>query len=234
MVGASLDRINLLFDRRFAVRPSWVVLAELFLGIGWLRAVAAKAADSQWWNGGQINEYILDNRPHTIGWYRPIVDSVVLDYRMFWAFVIIAAELAIGVALLTTVRIRTALAAAIFLNVNFVLVGSTNPSIFYLVLQLGLVLWLFETSTKPASTMRWLQVLAVGGVAFALICVPSITTVYPDHLIDDPASVLAAWSACGAIALSVACRRVRREHLRMSAIDLTTPTTSVDRVTESL
>jgi len=224
MIASTLDRTNALFDRRLASRPSWVVLAELFLGIGWLRAAAAKSFERDWWTGRVITDFVEEHQKATIGWYEPIVDRVITGYSIAWAVAIIVAELAIALSLLTAKRMASGLAIAIFLNVNFLLVGAPNPSIFYLLMQLGLVLWLLETSPARRASMRWLRLLSIGGVALALVCLPYVRTMDPRMVIDDPASVLATWGSCGAVAAVVARRRVRREQLRIDLIDLTATT----------
>lgn len=60
MIGSILDRSNAAFDRRFVSRPSWVVLAELFLGVGWLRAATSKAIERDWWAGRTIADFVAD------------------------------------------------------------------------------------------------------------------------------------------------------------------------------
>lgn len=214
MIGKSLDRINALFDRRLASRPSWVVLAELFLGMGWLRAAIAKIFDPDWWAGQAVADFAADHEPNTIGWYRPILEHLILAQPAAWAAVVLVLELAIAAALLTCRRIGVGLAVAIFLNVNFLLIGSPNPSVFYLMLQLGLVLWFLETSSAPATSLPWLRRLTVTGLVLAILCVPYMRTMDPQLVIDDPALVLGMWAGCGAIAAMVARRRVRREKLR--------------------
>lgn len=233
MVGASLDRINALFDRRFASLPGSVVLAQLFLGFGWLRAVVAKLVDPDWWAGGIIDEFVGEYDSKTIGWYRPILDSLIVDYTVAWAVVVVALEMFVAVALLTSMRVGTGLAAAIFLNVNFLLVGSTNPSVFYLILQFGLVLWMLESSTAFAANTRRLRLLSVGGVGLAFVCLPYVRTMDPAGVIDDPALVLAMWSVCGVVATVVARRRVHRKRLRMPIIDLSAGARDGERVAEN-
>lgn len=226
MIGTSLDRIDAGFNRRFASRPSWVALCELFLGVGWLRAAIAKMGDAGWWSGAEINEFIATHQMETVGWYGPITDFVASDTAL-WAAIVLALELAIGVALISSVQLGAGLFAGIFLNINFILVGSPNPSAFYLVLQLGLALWLLEESAAHAASMRWLRRVAAGCTLLGICCLPYARSLDPSVVIDDPALVLATWSFLGAFAAIIAHRRVRREELRASYIDLTTsPVTS--------
>ncbi len=137
-----------------------------------------------------------------------------------WAALILLLELAIAVTLITAVRVGHGLTIAIFLNVNFVLIGSPNPSIFYLVLQLGLALWMLEASQAAARSVRVLRSITIGGLVMTGVLVPSVATVDPAHIVDDPAATLAAWTFCGAIAASVASRRLRRRLLQVPLVDL--------------
>jgi hypothetical protein len=57
---------------------------------------------------------------------------------------VVASQVAAGVALVTGWRVGWALIAGMFLNLNFVLVGAVDPSIFYLVAQMALGLWMVD------------------------------------------------------------------------------------------
>lgn len=227
MIGAALDRVNLVFDRRCNPYPGWVVLAQLFLGIGWLRAAVAKLIDPDWWTGQELTDFVSEHEQDTIGWYEPVLDVVVVDVATGWAVVVLLLEVLIAAALLTSFRSATGLAAAIFLNVNFLLVGAPNPSIFYLILQLALILWMLETAIEARTSMRWLRLIVISGVILTVACLPFLRTVDPDAVIEDPAVVLATWSALGAVGAATARRRVRRDLLQTEYIDLRSEPVSV-------
>jgi|GEM_PF-6130672 len=220
MIGATIDRADAVFDHRFASRPGWVAMTELFLAIAWLRSVGAKIFLTEWWTGAELKDFIVENEAHTIAWYEPVLDTLVVDNAAAWAGLVLALEVAIAVALLSSVRMGFGLVAALFLNVNFVLVGATNPSVFYLLLQLALVLWMLESADNPATSQRWLRAMVFGGAIFALACIPYATTMHPDRVVDDPGLVLATWAICGVVAAATAHRRIRRRELRAGTIDL--------------
>lgn len=220
MIGAAVDRLNLAFDRRCSPYPGWVVVVQVFLGVGWLRSAVAKLADPDWWTGRVLADFVSDHQQDTIYWYEPLLDLVVADLATGWASVILLTEILIAVSLLTSVRLRTGLAAAVFLNLNFLLVGSTNPSIFYLILELVLILWMVETSAQPRSSLRWSRVMVVGGLTLMLACAPFLRTIDPDAVMEDPAAVLATWSALGAVGAATARRRVRRDLLQTEYVDV--------------
>lgn len=178
--------------------------------------------DSDWWTGGVIDEFVVENSSRTVGWYRPILDVLIADYSVAWAVVVTALEILVAVSLLTSTRVDTGLAVAIFLNANFLIIGSPNPSVFYLILQSALVLWMLESSTALVASIRRLRLLSVAGVGLMLGCLPYVRTLDPAGVIDDPALVLATWSLCGVVAAVVARRRVHRKHLATPVIDLAT------------
>ncbi len=48
--------------------PAWVVVTQVFIGLGWLRAAAEKLIEPHWWAGGTINDFLADHDDTTLGW----------------------------------------------------------------------------------------------------------------------------------------------------------------------
>ena len=220
MIGETLDRCTAVFDRRFVSRPGWVVLGEVFLGLGWLRAVGAKAVDADWWNGAVLRDFVAEHDDRAMWWYEPIVEHVVLPADQLWSVVVILLELAIGLALLTAWRLTPGLWAGLFLSLNFLLAGSPNPSVFYLVLTFALLLWRLESVAASAIGLRTLRVLVGAFATLAVLGVLQIRSLDPATVIDDAATVLVVWSICAGLAAAATRRRVRRTFLANCVIDL--------------
>lgn len=47
--------------------PAWVVVTEVFIGLGWLRAATEKLIDPPWWAGGTISDFLADHDAITLG-----------------------------------------------------------------------------------------------------------------------------------------------------------------------
>ena len=174
------------FASRLTGLPPWVVLVQLFIGLGWLRAFAEKAIDTQWWTGAAIEDFIGSQEGVTLGWYQPFVDSVVLPAAPAVALIVIVAQLLAGLSLTTSHRVGVGLAIGIFLNLHFMSAGAVTPSAFYLLAQGAVGLWMAERSRARACTNR-LLVVATAAVFVAAANVPFISTLHPHEVIDDPA-----------------------------------------------
>jgi thiosulfate dehydrogenase [quinone] large subunit len=189
--------------------PPWVLLTRLFFGLGWLRAATEKLIDPYWWNGAGIQTFLVDHDDSRLAWYRPFVDHVIEPHLDTVVVLVVALQLAAGLALLRGRNPGAALAAGIFLNINFVAVGAVSPSAFYLVAQGALVLWLVEQRPEPVYRRALL-----GGtcllILIGLVGTPLIRTLQPAEVIDDPAMMLLVLGSLSAVATVETVRRHQR------------------------
>ncbi|MGB5755309.1 MAG: hypothetical protein WBM50_00210 [Acidimicrobiales bacterium] len=194
-----LRQIGLRARNRYQHLPGWVLLPQIFLAAGWARAGVAHAMSRRWWNGEEILEFLALDTDLRVGLYRHVLTGIVEPFPAVTAAVVGLTELVIAILLAANVRVKSALVAAAFLNVQFMLAGVVNPSIFYLVAGLGIAIWLLETTASPETISRLTRVgIGLGAVA-SLLLAPSIRTIEPETAIEDPALVLIFF-----IALSVA------------------------------
>ena len=171
---------------RTAGLPSWVLLIELFLGLGWLRAAAEKVIDPQWWTGDVIRGFVLEHQDQALGWYRPFLDAVVSPAALLVALAVLVLQLTAGLSLVTGRRRGLALGLGILLNLHFMAAGAVNPSVFYLLAQATLALWMVEQRPTITSTRRLVVVSAIATV-LASASLPFISTLHPAHVIEDAA-----------------------------------------------
>ena len=183
--------------------PSWVLLTQLFIGLGWLRAAVEKIVDPEWWDGTTIGAFIATNYQQTLGWYRPLIDNVIGPNAEIVAVLVVVAQLVIAASLLSARRIGFGLGLGIFLNLNFLVIGAVNPSVFYLLAQGSLALWLAESVFPGGTTFandvngvlakrvsRSLSAAAFGAYALAAMSIPYIRKVEPSEIMRDPAIML--------------------------------------------
>lgn len=166
-------------------RPAWVVLTELFIGLGWIRAAAEKLIDPAWWRGEGIERFAALNTDRTLGWYRPFLE-LVLDLAPLVAILVIAGQIIAGLTLSSGRSLPVGLAAGMFLNLHFMAAGAVTPSAFYLLAQGALALWLCERHARPAPA-RALKVSAAAGAFAVGLNLPFVSTLHPHHVIEDPA-----------------------------------------------
>lgn len=184
------------YTDRFAGQPAWVVLTSLFIGLGWLRAVAEKLIDPRWWRGDVLEQFIAEHADTTLGWYEPFLDSAVLPLAPVVAAVVVLGQLAAGASLVTGRRLAVGLSIGMFLNLHFMAAGAVTPSAFYLLAQGALVLWLSERATGTGN-IRALRIAAAVGAFVVGVNVPFISTLHPAEVIEDPAVM---FSFAGALA----------------------------------
>lgn len=176
---------------RYRGLPPWILLTQLFLAAGWLRAAAAHGIDPEWWSGAVIAGFQLEYRELSVEWYRiTIGDGLVATWPVVIAWVVFLAQVLVGLMLALNVRPLAALAVGAFLNINFCLAGAVNPSIFYLIIGAALALWRVDHSVGPMQTQRLIAGSTLIGATALGALLPEIATIDPANVIDDPAMVL--------------------------------------------
>lgn len=190
-------------SKRLAGYPSWVILTQLFIGFGWLRAVAEKVIDQAWWTGGVITDFVGDHETVMLGWYQPFVEAVVSPAPQLIALIVVLGQLGAGLSLATGKRLGLGLGIGMFLNLHFLAAGAVTPSAFYLLAQGALALWLAER--RPTiGALRGLGIAACLAIFLAGLSMPSIATVHPAHVIEDPAMMFAFGGALASLACVIA------------------------------
>jgi hypothetical protein len=182
------------YDRRTAGVPPWALLIQLFLGLGWLRAATEKTLDAHWWSGDTITAFLGDHDSATIGWYRPFVDLVIAENPIAIAMLMAGLQLAAAASLITGRHLGAGLAVGLFLNAHFVAAGAVNPSAFYILGQLAVVLWMVEQRPHDARCRQWLGRGRLLAILVGLASIPFVQTLHPAEVIDDSAVMFVTFS----------------------------------------
>ncbi|MGI9602697.1 MAG: hypothetical protein ACR2QE_12480 [Acidimicrobiales bacterium] len=183
---------------RFSGLPAWVVLTQLFIGFGWLRAATEKLIDPAWWRGDVLEEFVDTHGDMTVGWYEPFLDAAVLPNAVLVGVIVVVAQLVAGISLVTGRRLTVGIAVGMFLNLHFMAAGAVTPSAFYLLAQGALALWLCERAPNRASAAA-LRASAAGATFVAGLSIPFISTLHPAEVIEDPAVMLSFGGALAAL-----------------------------------
>ena len=169
--------------------PSWVLVVEIFIGAGWLRACAEKVLSADWWRGESLAAFLVETEAGRVPWFGLVTDLVVAPNLVAVSVGVMALQLAVGAALLVGRYRVPALLVGMTMNVAFVLAGAVTPSAFYLLAQLAVVLWVIEDG--PSAWSRALaSMVALAGLALAGSAVLSIGTLHPADVVDDPSMML--------------------------------------------
>lgn len=200
-IGNALDRL--------ASIPTWVLLVQLFIGLGWTRAVAEKAIDPTWWSGAHLRAFLLEHRSDTIGWYTPLVANVIEPAAVAVALLVVVLQVVAAACLLTGRHLTTGLALGMLMNVNFIAVGAVTPSVFYLLAQAVVLLWLVERGRSLTS--RGAAVAATVAIVLALGSAPWIATLHPAEIIHDPAVMMVTAGSLTVLMCGLLHRRIVHE-----------------------
>lgn len=196
------------FEERVRGHPAWVILIEAFIGLGWLRAAVEKIISSDWWSGDVIREFVHEHEALTLPWYAGFLDGAVLPSTDVLAVVIVLAQLLTAASLLSGIALPTGLFVGMTMNINFIMAGAVDPSIFYLILQASIALWLFEARRSTPGRVAYLRWILRLAVLLVLVSAPFVSTIDPSSVVEDPAMVLATYGASIGLASFVALRRI--------------------------
>jgi hypothetical protein len=176
-----------------------VLYPQLFLGFGWIRAAVAKVFDGDWWTGEYLIDFLDRSEALRLPPYELFVDGVVRPMPAVIAVVVFTLQLVTGLALLANIRPITWTLVGMFMNVHFILAGSVNPSVFYVVLALVVVLATMRERLTASAAHKIAVRSSIMAVLVAFVCGPFITTVDPARVIEDPSLILILLSSLFAL-----------------------------------
>ena len=111
---------------------------RIFIGIGWLRAFAEKALDTEWFNGAAVGAF-LDSQVAggavVFPLYRQLIGAFLRPGSRWVGLVVVALQLLVGLGILLGTYANLALLVGAAMNANFMLAGQISPSAFYIVIQ---------------------------------------------------------------------------------------------------
>lgn len=114
-----------------------------FIGLGWLRAGVEKLIDPQWLDGASLHTFLsgqLTENRVAFPFYEALIQSLFLPQAQILSWIVLIGQLLAGLAILAGCFTSAALVGGLFMNLNFLLAGEPNPSAFYLVIQMALLL----------------------------------------------------------------------------------------------
>jgi hypothetical protein len=115
-----------------------LVPLRLFIGVGWLRAFFEKVGDPAWWNGSAVTDFLklqMEQRLVVFPFYERIIETVLSPGGRWIGWLVMLAQLAVGVAILSGTYTNLALIIGAGLNLSFMLAGRITPSVFYIAIQ---------------------------------------------------------------------------------------------------
>jgi len=180
---------------------------RVFLAVGWLRSGIEKLIDAHWWNGDNLRAFLDQHHAVALPPLRPVMEHAIQPLALIVTFVVMATEIGCGLAIGMGRSLRAALRWAILLNTVFMLCGGVNPSAFYLVMEMVLLVAVADGTigTSPTPPTRRTYALAAALVVVAGLLVPYVRTLQPAKVIADPAIMLVFLALLQAATLVVRC-----------------------------
>ena len=111
---------------------------RLFIGIGWLRAVAEKVISPGWFDGEAVAAFLgaqLARDGVVFPLYEQLMESVLRPGSRLIGWGVMALQLMVGLGIITGTYTNLALLIGSAMNANFMLAGQISPSAFYIVIQ---------------------------------------------------------------------------------------------------
>jgi uncharacterized membrane protein YphA (DoxX/SURF4 family) len=116
-----------------------LVPLRLFIGIGWIRAGIEKFLNPSWSSGEALSKFLTENETFS-PFYKFFIDDVFIPQASVFANLISFGQVLTGISIFSGTFTNIGLLIAIFMNLNFVLMGKTLPSAFYIIIQVELLL----------------------------------------------------------------------------------------------
>ena len=152
-----------------------------------------------WWTGDDLVAFLDATDPLRLPVYEPFVDYVVRPLPVFVSVAVLFLQLLIGLALLANVRPVAWTVAGIFLNFNIIMAGEVNPSVFYVVMGMAVVLGIMiDRMTRERAYRIAINATIAAGLT-TVVCGPFTTTLDPARVIEDPSLVLICLSSLFAV-----------------------------------
>jgi thiosulfate dehydrogenase (quinone) large subunit len=120
----------------------YLVPLRLFIGVGWIRASLEKLVSGSWMNGSALKEFFnqqLASGLVVFPFYKRLITTVFAPNALTMSWVILVGQMLVGLAILLGFLTNFALIWGLFMNLNFILAGRVNPSAFYIVIQVALL-----------------------------------------------------------------------------------------------
>ena len=202
---------------------AYLLPLRLFIGLGWLRAGTEKLIDPNWLNGTVLESFLTEhlvNGDVYFPLYEAMIQDVFLPSALVFSWVIMIGQFMVGLGISTGTFTNAALLGGLFMNVNFVLAGAVNPSAFYIVIQVALLvgsagsvfgldaylserfLPRFAATNQSYAVRQWghyaLLVLALVSWGLMITTIPFIRD-YGPHSVDDPAMLMTILLSLGGL-----------------------------------
>lgn len=198
-----------LIAKRITGIPAWVVMTQLFIGFGWIRAAIEKAIEPRWWSGEVLETFVASHQDAAVWWYQPFLSSIVLPAAQVIAATVLTGQLLAGLSLITGRHLAVGLTIGMYLNLHFVAAGAVTPSVFYLLAQGAVVLWLAERKLHDRP-VELLETAALVSLFLAGLSLPYVSTLHPAHVIEDPAMMF----VFGGLLAALGCLSASTSHER--------------------
>ena len=142
MNGSIMNHWNFVLSE-IKTNGSFLIPMRIFLGSVWMRAGLEKVLSDKWFSGEELTIYLSQQIASGIiqvPGYMHLIETLFMPQAQLLSWIVVVGQLMTGLGILLGVLTNAALIGGLFMNINFVLAGSINPSAFYIVMQTVLFL----------------------------------------------------------------------------------------------
>jgi uncharacterized membrane protein YphA (DoxX/SURF4 family) len=142
MLTLPLKQASIWFNSQLLSESAYLIPLRIFIGIGWVRAALEKFTDPEWAKGTALTQFLNDHVSSGMvefPYYQNLVQDVFTPNVLPLSWLIMLGQILTGVAIMTGTFTNIALVCGLFMNLNFILIGEVNPSAFYVVIQIALL-----------------------------------------------------------------------------------------------
>ncbi|MFN0027062.1 MAG: hypothetical protein ACKV2O_07750, partial [Acidimicrobiales bacterium] len=138
---------------------------RIFLAAGWARAGIEKVITPSWWDGGDLQTFLVAQHHDALPFFRPVMEHALAPMAIPVAWFVLLAQLTCGVLIALGRKLHLALGLAFLMNITFILAGRVNPSAFYLIMQLVLVFAIADGALGERPTIPSQLTFAIAGLS---------------------------------------------------------------------
>ena len=122
---------------------SYLVPMRMFMGIAWITVGVEKVVSNDWFSGEAITYFLsssVESGAVKVPAYQYLVESFFLPQAHWLRWVVVVGQFLVGLGILFGTFTNAALLGGLLMNLNFILCGRINPSVFYMLIETVLFL----------------------------------------------------------------------------------------------
>ncbi len=131
------------FVDEIKTQGSYLVPMRMFMGIAWITVGVEKVVSDDWFSGEAIAQFLTSSVASgavKVPAYEYLIENIFLPHAHWLLWVVVIGQFLVGLGILLGTFTNAALLGGLLMNLNFILCGRINPSVFYMLIETVLFL----------------------------------------------------------------------------------------------